>query len=852
MKTRHMLLVSFLLTLVIGLLFAWPLPQHVATGIPCSATNVEKGAVRSMIAGDHLQLLYNYWIFSDMLSGKTRFFHNLYEFNTGDDDERRYVGLDLQPFSLVFTAGYWLGGRAVGWNLMGFVSLWMTCFCTWLLVARFVRSGLIAALASVVSITLPYRWVTLLGGSPTGLAMMTVPMLLLGLTVAVRERRVWGGIVAALAILFAQWNDAHVLMFGMMLAPCWCLLVLAGNRDIPWRDYRYWLKMVVAMLPFALIAGVIVWTMMGKGDEIGATTVAAGRSLAEVGLYSPKAVGLIGWRYAGHENSVYLGYTIGVMALGGLICWLLCLLKDRPAPFREALTWGALLLACVGVVLLALGPNGPRDGYAFRLLRRSIPHFDMIRQPAKIYALLPSLLALFIGMSMQACSRIVPRRSQYVLLVGLVLGLIVEHARQIRPTVCLLDDHQDAYAAVANDAHAEGKDARVIVIPIWPGDSAWASLYQHYVSLYRIRMMNGYLPVVPQKYVREIAGVFEFLNGGIVTDELLDKLLARGVDYVMLHEDAFPEQCSTFSVGFTLMRFLTHSRLSLLKQGQNVWAFKIHDGPHDARGVVPDWPLFTPSYNASHEAEHCRNQGVELVHEPATSGDHFVSVVQNGSVMIPSFYHCSAPHPMLFVRARGEATLDMTLAFDEGATYTAAFEVHSGGAWRWVPVDMVLSATGQQVEVTLSVRHGTVDIDRMVYGSGRIPDLGVGEQFYLPAAVLCHAGYTDLEADAVQLRADCQSTGNRGGVIYGPNIPIATGRYRLEVKYSTEAPAGVDLGFFFVHDGQTCTPDVRMVVGQPSVGEFSFGEKSALLRFVLNYSRNADMKVHGITLTRLE
>ena len=53
------------------------------------------------------------------------------------------------------------------------------------------------------------------------------------------------GVVAALAILFAKWNDAHILMFGMMLAPCWCLFILGGNREARWRDYRYWGRIVV-------------------------------------------------------------------------------------------------------------------------------------------------------------------------------------------------------------------------------------------------------------------------------------------------------------------------------------------------------------------------------------------------------------------------------------------------------------------------------------------------------------------------------------------------------------------------------------------------------------------------------
>ena len=81
-------LISLLLTLVIWAFFSWPVPKRLFSAIPISAQNVEKNHIRAMIPGDHLQLLYHFWLFSDMISGHTPFFHNLYEFNSGNDSER--------------------------------------------------------------------------------------------------------------------------------------------------------------------------------------------------------------------------------------------------------------------------------------------------------------------------------------------------------------------------------------------------------------------------------------------------------------------------------------------------------------------------------------------------------------------------------------------------------------------------------------------------------------------------------------------------------------------------------------------------------------------------------------------
>jgi hypothetical protein len=78
MKRGTRFILSILIAVAVWSCFSWPLPRHVTTGIPSAARNVEKDNHRDMIAGDHLQLLYHFWLLSDMIRGRTPWFHNLY------------------------------------------------------------------------------------------------------------------------------------------------------------------------------------------------------------------------------------------------------------------------------------------------------------------------------------------------------------------------------------------------------------------------------------------------------------------------------------------------------------------------------------------------------------------------------------------------------------------------------------------------------------------------------------------------------------------------------------------------------------------------------------------------------
>ena len=172
MRASRMLLASLLISIVAWILFTWPLPKYAASGIPASSRNPEHLAARYMVPGDHLQLLYRFWLFHDMLRGQTPFFHNVYEFNRGDDEETHKPGSYYAPFSLVYAVLAEGLNRAAAWNMTGLMSLWLTYLFTWMLANRYTREPWAAAIAALVELLFPYRFENLLGGSPMGFAMI--------------------------------------------------------------------------------------------------------------------------------------------------------------------------------------------------------------------------------------------------------------------------------------------------------------------------------------------------------------------------------------------------------------------------------------------------------------------------------------------------------------------------------------------------------------------------------------------------------------------------------------------------------------------------------------------------------
>jgi len=851
MSIRTAILGSFLATLIVWTFIAWPLPRYMHGGIPSSAANIEQNSTRRMIMGDHLQLLYYYWLSADTMTGNTPLFYNPYEFNTGSDDDRKYVGFDNAFFAGVFTAGYLVGGRAVGWNLMGFVSLWLTYLFTWLLLRSYSSNRLLPPIAAAIAIALPYRWHMLFGGSPSGLAMAWVPMLLWGIDALIRRNSAWGSLLAGLAVFLTYWNDAYVLFFSMMLGPCWAILVLLHHGEFPWKSGSNWKRVLTAAIPLLLLLVLIVVMAKMKHSTVAAVESEAGRdSWNDVLICSPRPFGLWAWRALGHHGLVYLGYIAPLVILAGLVSHALLLLRCRAKQWRETAFFALLCAGIIGVVIMALGAHGPLDARIFTKVRSLLPPYELVRQPAKIFTILPSLLALAALLSLKGCLEAFSNAKRVLLPCAAALGLLatVEYRLQVRPTICLLDSEQPAYAAVAEDAEQRDVESRALVLPIWPGNSAWASLYEHYVSLYRIRMLNGYLPSVPHDYIENVYRQLDSCTSGSISDAQIEKLKSMGVDYVILHENAFPEKVSAFPVGFAIKRLLNHPWLELLKQHDSVWAFRIRATAETRPPVLTDWNRGFPVSHAIRECEWHAATEDAVRNDPTACRERFVQLTASSAATLElPIYLSRVEKPVVLLRAWGPGVLNAEIVIGDDA-HARTIEL-SSESWKWTELQLPVPASDSEALVRLTCSSGDAGLDMFLTAAGDPLFLEPGESLELPAPLFFHAGYTDLKHNAVVLRTETEADNE---LFYGPYLPLRPGRYALQFNVRSSAPAQSALGSVLVTCGEVVQGPFPVAAGLPHRAEITIPEKNPPLRIAFKYARTADMSIDSVALERLE
>ena len=847
-----------LITLAIWTLFAWPLPIHVTTTIPAAA---HRAAVdfQPMIPGDHLQFMYYCWLAGDWLTKHTPLFYNLYEFNTGDLRTCFHPDTYYIPFSLIFNAGAALGGRAFGWNLTGFISLWLTYLSTLLLTRRYSTSEWIAWLTALLGILVPYRWVNLFGGSPAGFAMMWIPVVLLGIDLAVREGRIAGGLIAGLGIIGAAWGDMHVFFFSGLAAVGWCFIAFSVRDTRPWLSWRYVGRCTLALLPFLVcLAFALKFPKLMKLLTEHVTGQAAinfsvgPRPLREVALFSPKLPGY--WSRSSHDVSeqIYLGYTLFLLLTMG---WLALLIRAWRAPHTEGRRWLTSILlgvGMVGVMYLALGYFAPFHARGFTFARKLLTPYALIRNPAKILCVMPTLLAASAALGLSALTLILRDWRWRMGLPLAALALVTwEYAGWIHPTLTQLDTTQAAYAAVAADARQLGKPPHAVVIVLWPGDSHYASLYQHYASLYRIRMVNGYNPFIQKGYFEDVFRRFESINQGVLSDEQIARLNDMGVHWVLFHENLFPEKVSPFPAAATLRNLLNHPRLKLLKQDGPVWAFRILAAPvfqgleNQPAEFSKAWKIFFPA--RQWEMERCPHSAACAVQADNDASAHTYALLAytNAMVQIPPERFAFRPALRWLLRARGQGVLQCIQMVNHQPMTTNNLTFATTN-WTWYPVPVTAFPDFSQVGFELRYIAGAVDLDYALLEDGDWPALAQGQTLELPGAIFFHSGMTDLTNSAAVFRVGHDSAGVS---FYGPKLPLEAGDYQIEIKIASSAATGTALGDCNFDQNGATLASAPILAGQPARMSVHIANNWPV-NFVFVYSGQGDMALQRLLFTR--
>lgn len=846
-------LAGFLICAVLFLWITWPLGQYFDAG-KVSSHRPEIGPPRQVIAGDHLQLMYHFELLEGFLTGETPWFHNLYEFNTGDDTATRFVDFYYLPFSLIYALFSMSGHSAAGWNAASFLSVLFGAWGMWRLTGCFRPPRMIQVAATLVGAALPYRWLTLLHGSPTGFAMMYVPWILYGLHRSIVGSRISGGWVAGVGLLLAGWGDIHTFFFSALMVPPWCMFCFLLQETPRLRPAEIG-KLAKALSGFLLMGLVVVLQVGFIRGQLSGGTMDKGRSVEEVALFSPPAEALLDPDPDHPWNRIYLTFSaLAILAFGTV--WLTRRFLSAPRgakPVKSLLAFLALLLVAAGMTALSLGPSislewGPGFWNALCTL---IPPYEMIRQPAKIFSGLTTLLGLVLVIPF-AEQRFISRWPT-VIAGFLSLAFLVEVSGRIDPTISLLDGGNDAYAAILDTADNHEEVPRALAIVLWPGDSHWSSLYQYYAVRHRLRLVNGYRPNVPEGYQEDIFLPFSPLNQGWADDALLDRLLGKGIRYLLLHEDAFPEQVSPFDVGQTLSRLLAHPRIRLLEQDHAVWSFEVLEQKDPTASVSTGWSgqasssmLWPLAYDGPKP-----DSGLDpVVPQPDTTAlrGHFARLTPDGSPLTiapyPTFYRDGLS---LYVRLRGQGNLEVQ--FDYSDADTVIEDEFDTREWTWHRFPFP-AFTGFQDQIITQIRcvEGALELDAALMTQGEpFSGLKEGDTHFLPAPSLFHAGHTDLETSSVILTP---SHVPYDEVVYGPRLPLPPGRYRATLLLKTEATEA-HLGEFRLRDPQRDATDPVPVTGrEPAELEFTVTQSLPVV-FAFRYFRSAPLSLQGIRITRL-
>lgn len=847
---KLLLLAALAILLYAG--FLWPIPQHFAEGIPYGSYTPREMAPREMVQGDHLQLLYHFELLSSYLGGETPWFRNLWEFNLGDETVPARIDPCYAPFALPYAVLRHAGlGDAPAWNFCQWLSVWVGLVFCYLLARSHGAGKWASASIAAVALCVPYRWVTLAGGSPTGFGMGLVPGVALGIDWAVRNRSVRGGLLAGLCLLGCYAADLHCFLFAAVTIPLWGFVALFRSGENPFTDRRRFLELCGAALPVA-VAGVLSLGIAALIKRSYASTdVSGGRTFGEIRLHSPDWRSFFDPFFPCHSpDQFHMGVVLPVLLLAAgavLAAAFLLLVIRRPrtggpdrnrwaqwsplAPFLSAaLLAGGILFA----FLLALGVNGPLDALPLRVLRKLVPPFQMVRQPIKIFCLLPALYTAFFAMTVWAGAQMSrswrARHLRLAAVGGLVLGIgaplaaVLAVAPRMHTGVCLLPGANAAYteAAQRTQPATPGEPAgRALILPVWPGDSSWSSIYQYYALRARLRMLNGYAAVKTPHYLERVFYAFETMTEGDITDAQLQALRELDVRTVILQENAWPEKVSAFPFGHTLRRFLSSPRLQLVAASEGAWTFALLDHPRETAAQAPAWPVGltrraafsgpqnTPAMKLRAFAEHQREGYGWLVRGSFPSPAPYVqtlfpprgsdapSVSEEGTI---DAQPTAAPTLVQFP----------TLPMPGGFLSTLTFQ---------------LPETTPRPEITDIAYAPTAPLPVRADGTLRLNAADLSHDFGV--TVLDASG----EPDGLQFRPGRDPASR---AVHGPNrpLPLPAGTYRARL-----IPADPAL-------------DLRLPGSTPgSAQELVFPyDGTAFLDFEVHYNGNAPARLHGIEI----
>jgi hypothetical protein len=360
------------------------------------------------------------------------------------------------------------------------------------------------------------------------------------------------------------------------------------------------------LVVLALAAGGVMLVLKARAAGALGAVGGAGRSLREIELFAPTGADFLVRFNESAGRTVYPGLVAVALAVVALVG----LPRLRDAAARRALALFAVLFVAAEVLSL-----GPRAGLPYELLHAWLPYFGFVRQTSKLQIVAFLALAFLAAAGARVLlSGVRPGWRATAVVAALAGAVLVDYWPARAAGISVLPTANRVY-----DRLGVPGGGRVAYVPIWPGDSAFSSLYQFATTLTRRPMINGYSPVVSQRYVEEVYRPLDHLNRGEVTADEHARLRALGVEFLVLDRSAFPPVVSPFPSGFTLEGLRASPYLEQVVEDPPLWLFAVRDTP---RG--PDRPPRSTPYGLFFEAERLPSHAGSVVADGAASAGQAV------------------------------------------------------------------------------------------------------------------------------------------------------------------------------------------------------------------------------------
>jgi hypothetical protein len=204
-----------------------------------------------------------------------------------------------------------------------------------------------------------------------------------------------------------------------------------------------------------------------------------------------------------------------------------------------------------------------------------------------------------------------------------------------------------------------------------------------------------------------------------------------------------------------------------------------------------------------------------------------------------------APNQRWMLRLRGPGTILCRQEVGGKIVDERELAVESD-SWTWKDLPLPKIDRYCTVALRMQGKEKIVDVDLVLLAAGEWRELEAGQSVEIPAPCFFHAGYTDPAADAVVLEADREPA---DAIFYGPNLPLAAGRYRMHFVFSSSSAAGTKLGEVTLRAGADAGGPFEVIAGDSCVGEFGVRENLPL-RLDFRYARQGNLAIRKVVLLR--